>query len=49
MREYTHLNHYSNYQTRVGTVPPIFQDMKTKTQREIRILVAEDEDPLREL
>lgn len=51
MREYTHLNHYSNYPVRMGTVPPIFQDMKTKaaTQREIRILVVEDEDPLREL
>ena len=51
MREYTNLNHYSNSPVRMGTIPPIFNDMRTKVsaQREIRILVAEDEDPLREL
>ncbi|MEZ4861895.1 MAG: response regulator transcription factor [Caldilineaceae bacterium] len=51
MREYTHLNQYTNHQTRMGQLPPVFQNRETKTtpQREIRILVVEDEAPLREL
>jgi two-component system, OmpR family, response regulator RpaB len=50
MREYTHLNQYS-YQTRMGMIPPIFPNNRTKTanQREIRIMVVEDEAPLRDL
>ncbi len=49
MREYTHLNQYNNYPVRTAPVPPVSQDAKKAAQREIRILVAEDEDPLREL
>lgn len=50
MREYTHLNQFS-YQARMGMLPPMLQNNRTQTtpQREIRILVVEDEAPLREL
>ena len=49
MREYTHLNQYNNYPVRTAPVPPVSQDARNAAQREVRILVAEDEEPLREL
>lgn len=50
MREYTHLNQFS-YQARMGMLPPMYQHTRTQitAQREIRVLVVEDEEPLREL
>lgn len=50
MREYPHLNQFS-YQARMGMLPPTFAKKQAPVaqQREIRILVVEDEEPLCEL
>lgn len=51
MREYTHLNQQFSYQARMGMLPPMLHKNRTQAQQqqEVRILVVEEEAPLREL